>query len=220
MENKVGYERRNDFVPVPFVNDLQAFNRQLLADAHQDFSRLHYKKEKLISDLLEEDHRVLLALPRQPFEACRYARVITDGYGKFCLDDCHFYSSAPEYALQEIVVRVSAFTVAPLTREAIPITEHPREFGKSRTDITDYQTTIAKLIKTPGAWRNSGLRTQLDGAACSSPRWTGRILPACVKHFEPCRPYGTNMVMTLPSQHWKKQLRWDAWIAPARRCWR
>ena len=163
VENKVGYERRNDFVPVPYLEDLQKFNRNLLRNAHRDFDRKHYRKGRLVSELLEEDRAALLALPTSPFEACRYVKVKTDGYGKFCLDGCHYYSSAPEFGTQELVVRVGAYTVAPLMSTGEPIAEHPREFGGSRTDITDYRTTIPQLLKTPGAWRNSGLRSQLGG---------------------------------------------------------
>ena len=163
VENKVGYERRNDFVPVPYIGNILEFNRKLLDESAKDFNREHYKKERLISELLVEDVASFMELPRSLFEACRYVKVKTDGYGKFCLDGCHYYSSAPEYAVQEIMVRIGAFTVAPLTREAIPISEHSRKYGAARTDITDYRTTISQLVKTPGAWRNSGLRGFLTG---------------------------------------------------------
>ena len=96
VENKVGYERRNDFVPVPFIDNLQDFNEMLLQEAHKDFNRKHYKKERFIHELLEEDKSALLAMPRHRFDACRYVRVKTSGYGKFCLDNKHFYASAPE----------------------------------------------------------------------------------------------------------------------------
>ncbi len=161
VENKVGYERRNDFVPVPYLEDLQDFNRKLLKEADQDFNRIHYKKERLICELLEEEKPSLLAMPRQRFAACRYVQLKTDGYGKFCLDSKHYYTVAPEYAFQDIIVRVGAYTVAPLNREGAPITEYTRKFGAARSDDTDYRTTIARLVKTPGAWRNSGLRNQL-----------------------------------------------------------
>lgn len=163
VENKVGYERRNDFVPVPYIGNIREFNCRLLDEAAKDFNREHYKKERLISELLVEDIASFMELPRSLFDACRYVKVKTDGYGKFCLDGCHHYSSAPEYAIQEIMVRIGAFSVAPLTREAIPISEHRREYGEARTDITDYRTTISQLVKTPGAWRNSGLRGVLTG---------------------------------------------------------
>jgi hypothetical protein len=148
---------------VPYIGNILEFNRKLLDESAKDFNREHYKKERLISELLVEDVASFMELPRSLFEACRYVKVKTDGYGKFCLDGCHYYSSAPEYAVQEIMVRIGAFTVAPLTREAIPISEHSRKYGAARTDITDYRTTISQLVKTPGAWRNSGLRGFLTG---------------------------------------------------------
>jgi hypothetical protein len=31
-------------------------------------------------------------------------------------------------------------------------------FGNTRTDVVDARTTLARLLKNPGAWRNSGMR--------------------------------------------------------------
>ena len=40
------------------------------------------------------------------------------------------------------------------------VTTHRRAFGEGRTDISDYSTTLAVLIKNSGAWENSGLRRE------------------------------------------------------------
>jgi Transposase and inactivated derivatives len=124
VENKVGF-RRNFFVPLPTVTDIQ---------------------------------NALLYLSRHPFAACRYARVKTDGYGKFSIDGKHFYSSSPEWAGREVTVRIGAHTVEPLLPSGEPITIHLRLFGKQRTDSVDVRTTLSRLLQNPGAWRNSQLR--------------------------------------------------------------
>jgi len=161
VENKVGYMRRNFFVPLPSFLDVQDYNRSLFATCEVDFAREHYKWGESIRDLFEQDRQALLHLPRIPFHPYRYERVKTDGYGKFLLDGCHHYSSSPEYAVQEMVIRIGAHTVAPLAPDGTLITEHERVFGKGRTDTVDHSTTLSRLLRNPGAWRNSGLREQV-----------------------------------------------------------
>ncbi|TVX94897.1 IS21 family transposase [Cohnella terricola] len=161
VENKVGYMRRNLFVPLPTVTDVQAFNRELLERCETDWQREHYKKGAPIDLLFEDDKRVFLYLPKTPFGACRYTRVKTDGYGKFLVDGKHFYSSAPEWAGRELVVRIGAHTVEPLAPSGDPISIHIRMFGKQRTDSVDVRTTLSRLLQSPGAWRNSLIRKAL-----------------------------------------------------------
>ncbi|WDL98474.1 IS21 family transposase [Alicyclobacillus sp. ALC3] len=161
VENKVGYIRRNFFVPLPSFLDVQDYNRSLLSMCERDWDREHYKLGENIRELFEQDRQSLMHLPRTPFNPYRYERVKTDGYGKFVLDGCHHYSSAPEYAVQELVIRIGAHTVAPLAADGSPITQHERGFGKGRTDTVDHSTTLSRMLRNPGAWRNSGLRNHV-----------------------------------------------------------
>jgi len=147
--------RRNFFVPLPTVTDVQAFNRELLDRCEADWRREHYKKGAPIDLLFEDDKKTFLYLPKTPFAACRYTRVKTDGYGKFLVDGKHFYSSAPQWAGRELVVRIGAHTVEPLAPSGDPISIHIRMFGKQRTDSVDVRTTLSRLLQSPGAWRNS-----------------------------------------------------------------
>jgi hypothetical protein len=158
VENKVGYIRRNFFVPLPTVPDVQQFNGELLERCEWDMQREHYKKGDPIIELFEEEKKSFLVLPSTRFTACRYARVKTDGYGKFLLDGKHFYSSSPEWSAQELVVRIGAHTVEPLFPNGEAISVHIRKFGKQRTDNVDVRTTLSGMLQNPGAWRNSLLR--------------------------------------------------------------
>lgn len=161
VENKIGYLRRNLFVPLPTVTDVQAFNEELLTRCEADWQREHYKKGAPIALLFEDDRNALLYLPKASFSACRYIRVKTDGYGKFLVDGKHHYSSSPDWAGKEIVVRIGAHTVEPLDPSGEPISVHLRLFGKQRTDSVDVRTTLSRLLHSPGAWRNSGIRAEL-----------------------------------------------------------
>lgn len=78
VENKVGYVRRNNFSPVPVINDLEEFNRELIKKMWTDMDRIHYAKGALISELWEDDLAQLLLLPNTPLEIVQLnTRVVT-----------------------------------------------------------------------------------------------------------------------------------------------
>ena len=158
VENKVGFKRRNLLVPVPHVTDLLVTNHDLLGQSEHLWQRRHYKKSRTVADLFTDERAEFRALPPQAFAPYRYTRVRTDRQGRFCLEHQHWYSSAPEYAQQALIVRVGAHTVEPLAADGRPLTVHARVYGVGRTDSTDYRTTLHRLAQKPGAWRNSPLR--------------------------------------------------------------
>lgn len=162
VENKVGYVRRNYFVPIPSAVSLADWNDELLTLCDLDNAREHYKKEQPMCELFTVDRRAMRALPRQSFEACRYEHVKTNGYGKFVLDGRHTYSSSPMHADREIVVRIGATFIEPLNDAGEVISRHERAFGSERTDTSDWLTMIDQLIAKPGAWRNSLMRSHMS----------------------------------------------------------
>ena len=80
------------------------------------------------------------------------------------MDGKHFYSTRPENANQKVLVGIHAHTVDILSEGGQVITSHRRAFGEDRTDISDYSTTPAVLMKNSGAWGNSGLRRETPDA--------------------------------------------------------
>jgi hypothetical protein len=161
VENKVGYNRRNLFVPVPSFDCVETYNRSLL-DAHKvKADEVHYKKEKRICDLFEEDQRSLKRIPTQPFNVCRFVYVNADSYGKVRIDDRHYYSSCPEFGGTEVLVGIKAHQIEIYDESGALTVIHNRRFGAERTDSLDYRTSLATLTKNIGAWRNSGVREMI-----------------------------------------------------------
>ena len=158
VENKVGYIRRNYFVPIPSFEDIEKFNNELLLQSEKDWQREHYKKGASIASLFEEDKGRMLYLPNRAFVVERFERFKADGYGKFCIDGKHYYSSRPEWAYRDLVIGIGAHQVFVYDSEGKRACIHARAFGEKRTDQTDYSTTIERLIKNTNAWANSGLR--------------------------------------------------------------
>lgn len=158
VECKVGYNRRNLFVPVPSFTDIEVYNRELLGKHRKKANENHYKKLVPIHRLFEDDRKSLLALPVQPFDACRYVCLKADGYGKVRIDDRHYYSTRPENAGQEVWVAIRAHTIDVLDDHKKILVRHSRKFGDQRSDTCDYRTSLAILLRNAGAWKNSGVR--------------------------------------------------------------
>lgn len=161
VENKVGYIRRNFLVPMPTVGDLSAWNETLLDRCEEDFERPHYKKQRSIGELFAADRKALAPLPEKPFNAERYLKVRTDGYGKFCLDGCHWYATAPEMGGQELVVGVGAHVVTVYDASGAIQCVHRRVYGTARSDSSNYRTSLEALLRKPGAWKNSQVRAAM-----------------------------------------------------------
>ena len=160
VERKVGYNRANLFVPVPYIDQIESFNRSLLERHEKKAGEVHYKKNMLIGELFKEDADALLSLPTKEFDVCRYDWLTADGYGKICFDGKHYYSTRPEYARQKVLVGIRAHWIDVLTEGGQVVTRHEREYGDTRTDVSDYSTGLAVLLRNSGAWHNSGLRQQ------------------------------------------------------------
>lgn len=164
VENKVGTERRNTFVPVPTYQDMEEYNKTLLPQHEKKASEIHYKKGVKISELFEEDKEALLPLPRKPFDVCRYDFFKGDGYGKVCIDGKHHYSTKPENKEKDVLVGIRAHYIDILNPDGSILIRHRRKYGKNRTDTMDYSTSLAVLSKNSGAWMNSGVRLDIPDA--------------------------------------------------------
>ncbi len=161
VERKVGYTRANLFVPVPKFNDRERYNRQLLAAHKIKASEVHYKKGECICALFASDKAALQPLPAKPFNVCRYEWLKADGYGKICLEGKHYYSTRPENAHKKVLVGIRAEQIDILDDGGQLITQHQRVYGDKRSDVCDYSTTLATLLKNAGAWFNSGFRQEM-----------------------------------------------------------
>ena len=161
VENKVGTDRRNLFVPVPTYHDIEEFNKQHLDRHKKKAAEVHYKKGVCISELFEEDKKHLLPLPRKPFEVVRYETCKADGFGNICLEGKHYYSTKPENHNHKVLIGIRAHYIDILEDNGDLLVRHKRKYGEERTDTRDYSTSLAMLAKNAGAWPNSGFRLEV-----------------------------------------------------------
>ena len=159
VENKVGYLRRNELVPIPRFEDLADANRQLLIRCENDMQREHYEdsNHRFISELFEEDKAHLLPLPSVPFDTANYTTVRTDKYGKFTLDaGKHRYSASPAFCESLVNLKITSSYVIVMDKDIHEVVCHKRLYGSDheRMDWVPYLTYIARK---PRSLRNSGI---------------------------------------------------------------
>ncbi len=87
VETKVGYVRRNNFSPLPIIDDLDEFNNELHKKMVRDRQREHYTKKVLIEELWEEDRNSLLVLPTSALELVRLHTRVLNKYGEIKINE-------------------------------------------------------------------------------------------------------------------------------------
>jgi len=162
VEAKVGYHRRNMLVPVPRIDSLAAFNKDLLTLCEEDGHRDHYRMDATHNELFEKDISSLLKLPATPFDPARYEKIKTNGYGKFYLNSgLHEYSVSPKFVDSYVTVKITASRVIPLDESLRPVTAHERLYGGSRQQSVNWLPYLTQLARCPGALKYSGIYKML-----------------------------------------------------------
>ena len=159
VENKVGYLRRNELVPVPRFDSLADENKYLLGRCELDMQREHYDDDsnRFISELFQEDKTRLLPLPSVPFDTALYTTATTDKYGKFTLDaGKHRYSASPAFCESCVNLKITSSNVIVMNKDMHEVVRHKRLYGDDyeRMDWLPYLTYIARK---PRSLRNSGI---------------------------------------------------------------
>lgn len=159
VENKVGYLRRNELVPVPRFDSLADENKYLLNRCELDMQREHYDDDsnRFISELFQEDKARLLPLPSVPFDTALYTTATTDKYGKFTLDaGKHRYSVSPAFCESCVNLKITSSNVIVMDKDMHEVVRHKRLYGEDheRMDWLPYLTYIARK---PRSLRNSGI---------------------------------------------------------------
>ena len=148
VENKVGYVRRNMFVPPPHFEDLQEYNNHLLQLGDQDMERLHYQKGETIAQLFAQEKEFLFPLPSSEFEVGRIKTALANKYGKVELET-NFYSTSPSYAGEEVILKITADKVIIMDKQFHTIVIHRRIYdrGKESMNWYPYLEVMAKRPK-------------------------------------------------------------------------
>lgn len=154
VENKVGYHRRNLFVPVPEFKDLKEYNKELLVKLDKDMDREHYKEARLIKDLFNEDREEFFKLPEVPFEVFRYEFAKADNYGKIKFDT-KTYSTSPRLSNKQVMIKVGAYDVEILDEDSNLVVKHKRLYGEQKESMI-WIPYLELMAKRPTALKYTG----------------------------------------------------------------
>lgn len=158
VENKVGYSRRNAFVPVPTITSFEEFNEQLWAWCEKDAQRLHYKYKVPIEELWKTDQESLLKLPDYPFPVFRYEALAVNKYG-FAVIDTNRYGLSPSLAGRTVQAKIF-FDRVEFYHDHQPVGQYRRSYGRDE-EHCDWTQYVGVLVKKPGAVEHTRFFHQL-----------------------------------------------------------
>ena len=160
VENKVGYLRRNELVPVPEFPSLTEFNKTLLFACDKDMDREHYEYDDdvFISDLFKDDKAAFLPLPSATFDTAAYTTAKTNKYGEIKLNDGkHTYSVSPDHSECEVNVKLTSMTVTIMDSHMNEIVTHRRLYGDYKQTSMDWLPYLKYISRKPRSLKNSGI---------------------------------------------------------------
>lgn len=164
VENKVGYVRRELFVPVPRIDSVEGYNARLLDRCMSLSGKEHWIKGEPEEQLFVEDRFAMAGLPGKAFNVARYERRKADKQGKVRIDGSHLYSTDPSLSANEVTVELTATRIVVYDGDGERVCEHERAYGDAPTDTTDPGSQLALLCFKSHAWRNSQVRSAMpDG---------------------------------------------------------
>lgn len=158
VENKVGYSRRNFFVPVPVIEDFNTYNTELFKRCEKDAEREHYKKHISIRELWKEEKQKLLYLPEYEYQVFRYETLRLNKYG-YAVIDTNRYGLSPELSGQMVQAKIY-FDRVELFYDHTLIKGYPRCYGRD-TEVLDWTQYVLTLCKKPHAVEHTRFFHQL-----------------------------------------------------------
>lgn len=154
-ENKVGYTRRNWYLPYPEAEDFETLTLELHQRAIEDLERPHYAKGTKMATLWEEEQKALLPLPREPFEPVEFKNARVNKFGKVKVN-------TESYELPN--ARVGESILAKIWWDKVELLDHnqqclatfPRSYTLKPKPI-DWKGHFAIFVRKPKGARNSSL---------------------------------------------------------------
>lgn len=127
VENKVGYTRRQWLCPPQPLNSFEELSRQLAIEALNDMERVHYRLDRKISELWQEEKSALLPLPGVEFEAMRHDCASLNNYAQFRFEKA-IYAVPQGKPRQKVLLSVFWDRIEVRDRDGELLTTLPRHY--------------------------------------------------------------------------------------------
>ncbi len=164
-ENKVGYTRRNWYLPYPEAEDFETLTLALHQRAIEDLQRPHYAKSTLMAELWAEEQKALLPLPREPFEAVEFKTVRVNKYGKVKVDTKGYELPRAKVG-ESVLAKIWWNKIELLDQNQQCLATFPRPYTL-KTKPIDWQGHFAIFARKPNGAKNSSLYRFLPSAVLS-----------------------------------------------------
>lgn len=158
VENKVGYSRRNFFVPITVIENFEAYNKELLTLCEKDGNRLHYKHKRTINEMFKEEQSKLLILPKIEYRVYRYETVSVNKYGQVIIDT-NKYAISPQLYGEKIEAKIY-FDKIELYYEKTLLKVYNRSY-KTGEEVNDWKQYVTIMYKKPGGVEHMRFFNQL-----------------------------------------------------------
>jgi len=149
VEGKIGYSRRNWFVPIPSIDDILLYNKQLFAEAEEDLNRPHYEKKVILQELFSQEKSEFLLLPTVPFEVARWETATVDKYGRVKLDEYH-YHGVPASPGDRVFLKAYWNILQILNQDYEIIAQYPRVYHQNE-EAVNWQIQFMIFSQKPRA---------------------------------------------------------------------
>jgi transposase len=151
VEGEAGFFRRNHFVPVPAVRDLEDLNAKLLDGCREDEARFIDGREQTVGEALAIERQHLLPMAREGFDLVEVSFGQVNGLG--CVKVRTNAYSAPLLPGTTAQIKLSASTVE-VWHEGRCVARHARSYGRHQ-QVLDLEHYLDVLEHKPGAFAGS-----------------------------------------------------------------
>lgn len=159
VENKVGYVRRNFMVPLPRIESIEEFNKELLKLCDDDSSRLHYTKGISIKNLFLDDLKSMYHLNKNRFEVFKMFKAKTNKLGYVNFQN-NLYSVLPDALNEEVWIKAYVDVIEILNENYELLSTHLRTYEKN-SKVTNWKDWIPVLAKKIRAFEYTELYNEL-----------------------------------------------------------
>lgn len=149
VEGKIGYLRRNLFVPMPIMDNMDEYNKELLMRCMILHHRKHHRSKKSIIEMFDCDLQALLPMPQKDFEVATYFERKVDREGCVRFQGQRIYYLEPCFAKAKVQVKLTYSKVAFYEMNQKPIAEFDRLYGDKNYTAIHWEQWIPTIARKP-----------------------------------------------------------------------
>ncbi len=151
VEGKIGYLRRNLFVPMPVMNNIDDYNKELLMRCMILHNHKHHRSKESIIELFNCDVQALLLMPQKDFEVATILERKVDREGCVRFQGQRIYYLEPCFAKSKVQVKLTYNKVEFYEMNQKPIAEFERLYGDKNYTAIHWEQWLPTIARKPNS---------------------------------------------------------------------